>query len=194
MEQDEQIGGKGRGGFEPLPSAEPPALIAARKSRDQKNKIIIKIGAVVVLVTAAVATLAAFLITRGEHSQSLPSAPPPLPISSRIMSDKITAVNQVAAVATGNTVFGSRLYQQLKDEPGNIIMSPFSVSGVMAMVAAGAGGELTKTLHLRRLTPYLLRVVLPSSMLTGRPCISISMLLFRRRTFISTMAPPRRCQ
>ena len=31
-------------------------------------------------------------------------------------------------------VFGSRLYQQLKDEPGNIIMSPFSVSGVMAMV------------------------------------------------------------
>jgi len=57
------------------------------------------------------------------------------------MSDKITAVNQVAAVATGNTVFGSRLYQQLKDEPGNIIMSPFSVSGVMAMVAAGAGGD-----------------------------------------------------
>ena len=87
------------------------------------------------------------------------------------MSDKISAVNQVAAVATGNTVkaidcnkffkfnwsfgrnttdslqntlastpyqslqvFGSRLYQQLKDEPGNIIMSPFSVSGVMAMV------------------------------------------------------------
>ena len=59
-------------------------------------------------------------------------------------------------------MFGSRLYQQLKDEPGNIIMSPFSVSGVMAMVrlivvmagygkfdhqhgwlqvAAGAGGE-----------------------------------------------------
>ena len=61
--------GKGRGGFEPLPSAEPPALIAARKSREQKNKIIIKIGAVVVIITAAVATLAAFLITRGEHSQ-----------------------------------------------------------------------------------------------------------------------------
>ena len=31
-------------------------------------------------------------------------------------------------------VFGGRLYQQLKDEPGNIIMSPFSISGVMAMV------------------------------------------------------------
>jgi len=57
------------------------------------------------------------------------------------MSDKITAVDQVAAVARGNTVFGGRLYQQLKDEPGNIIMSPFSISGVMAMVAAGAGGD-----------------------------------------------------
>ena len=36
--------------------------------------------------------------------QSLPSAPPSLPMSSRIMSDKISAVEQVAAVATGNTV------------------------------------------------------------------------------------------
>merc|ERR1711953_605102 len=135
------VGGKGRGGFEPLPSGEPPALIAARKSREQKNAIVVKIGAVVVIVTAAVASLAAFLITRGDHSQSLPSAPPPLPMSSRIMSDKISAVNQVAAVAKGNTVFGSRLYQQLKDEPGNIIMPPFSISGVMAMVAAGAGGD-----------------------------------------------------
>ena len=60
--------GKGRGGFEPLPSGEPPALIAARKSREQKNAIIVKIGAVVVIVTAAVASLAAFLITRGDSS------------------------------------------------------------------------------------------------------------------------------
>merc|ERR1712223_1982980 len=135
------VGGKGRGGFEPLPSGEPPALIAARKSREQKNAIIVKIGAVVVIVTAAVASLAAFLITRGDSSASLSAAPPDLFKSSRIMSDKISAVNQVAAVAKGNTVFGSRLYQQLKDEPGNIIMSPFSVSGVMAMVATGAGGE-----------------------------------------------------
>merc|ERR1712013_845460 len=135
------VGGKGRGGFEPLPSGEPPALIAARKSREQKNAIIVKIGAVVVIVTAAVASLAAFLITRGDSSASLSAAPPDLFKGSRMMSDKISAVNQVAAVAKGNTVFGSRLYQQLKDEPGNIIMSPFSVSGVMAMVAAGAGGE-----------------------------------------------------
>jgi len=135
------VGGRGRGDFEPLPSSEPPALIAARKSREQKNIIIIKIGAVVVLVTAAVATLVAFLVTRGEHNQSLSPAPSSLPISSRIMSNKITAVDQVAAVARGNTVFGGRLYQQLKDEPGNIIMSPFSISGVMAMVAAGAGGD-----------------------------------------------------
>ena len=36
--------------------------------------------------------------------QSLSPAPSSLPISSRIMSDKITAVDQVAAVARGNTV------------------------------------------------------------------------------------------
>ena len=67
--KDAFVSGKGRGGFEPLPSAEPPALAAARKSREQKNKIAIKIGAVVVLITAAVASLAAFLITRGDPSQ-----------------------------------------------------------------------------------------------------------------------------
>merc|ERR1711962_1210796 len=86
------VGGKGRGGFEPLPSGEPPALIAARKSREQKNAIIVKIGAVVVVVTAAVASLAAFLITRGDSSASLPAAPPDLFKSSRMMSDKISAV------------------------------------------------------------------------------------------------------
>ena len=40
----------------------------------------------------------------------------------------------ISAIDYISQVFGSRLYQQLKDEPGNIIMSPFSVSGVMAMV------------------------------------------------------------
>ena len=40
----------------------------------------------------------------------------------------------VSAMCQSLQVFGSRLYRQLKDEPGNIIMSPFSVSGVMAMV------------------------------------------------------------
>ena len=36
--------------------------------------------------------------------QSLSAAPPDLFKSSRMMSDKISAVNQVAAVAKGNTV------------------------------------------------------------------------------------------
>jgi len=61
---------------------------------------------------------------------------------------KITAVNQVAAVATGNTLFGSRLYQQMKDESGNIIMSSFSISVIMAMVAAGAGGDTLSQIQL----------------------------------------------
>jgi serine protease inhibitor len=60
------------------------------------------------------------------------------------MDDNIEARDEVAAVAGGNSLFGSRLYQQLREEEGNIIMSPFSVSGVMAMVSRhdGTGAPL----------------------------------------------------
>ena len=50
------------------------------------------------------------------------------------MEGKTIEVEEVKKVAQGNTEFGSRLYSLLREEPGNIIMSPFSVSGVMAMV------------------------------------------------------------
>lgn len=132
------MSGKGRAGFTALPSGEPPALVAARKSRQHKNRRIVKIGGILLAVTAAAVCVAALLLTRGD--QPLP-ADLPLPALSRTMDDTITAVAEVAAVAEGNTVFGGRLYQLLREEEGNIIMSPFSVSGVMAMVAAGAGGE-----------------------------------------------------
>ena len=35
--------GKGRAGFTALPSGEPPALVAARKSRQHKNRRIVKV-------------------------------------------------------------------------------------------------------------------------------------------------------
>jgi len=132
-------GSKDRAGFQPLPSCEPPALVAARKSRKHKNRLIVKIGGIVLVVSAAVACLTAFLLTRG--SKTLPVSLESLPRQSRVMEDTITAVGEVESVARGNTVFGGRLYNLLREEPGNIIMSPFSVSGVMAMVNAGAGGE-----------------------------------------------------
>jgi len=133
------VGGKARAGFEPLPSSEPPVLVAARKSRQQKNRVVIKIGAVILLISAAVASLAAFLLTRG-GKQVLYSLEPGA-TESRIMKDKLTAMEEVGEVAKGNAVFSGRLYNLLREEKGNLIMSPFSVSGVMAMVSSGAKGE-----------------------------------------------------
>jgi len=135
------VGGKARGGFEPLPNSEHPALAAAaRKSRQHKNRILVKIGLGVLFISAALAGIAAFLLTRGEQSVSVPSFPSEA-LERQAMSDEITAVGQVKAVAHSNMVFSGRLYDLLRKEPGNIIMSPFSVSGVMAMLSAGAGGD-----------------------------------------------------
>jgi serpin B len=57
-----------------------------------------------------------------------------------------------ARLVTGNTKFGFDLYDKLKDDAGNLFLSPFSVSTALAMTAAGAKGktlaEMTATLRL----------------------------------------------
>merc|ERR1712183_1145513 len=61
---------------------------------------------------------------------------------SLIMSDKIENVEEVKSVAKSNDQFSKSFYDLvIKEEEGNLIMSPFSVSGVMAMVSAGARGK-----------------------------------------------------
>ena len=53
---------------------------------------------------------------------------------------------------SGNTAFGFELYGQLKDEAGNLFLSPFNISTALGMAAAGAKGktfeEMEKVLHL----------------------------------------------
>jgi len=134
----ERTFGKGRAGFEPLPSSEPPALAAARKSRHHKNKVVCKIGGAILLLSAAVAGLVAFFLTRGDQSLHVSVGSS---AERRIMCDELKALEEVKKVASGNTVFSGRLYELLRKEEGNIVMSPFSISGVMAMVNAGANGE-----------------------------------------------------
>eukprot|EP00092_Neocalanus_flemingeri_P069751 GFUD01085537.1.p1 GENE.GFUD01085537.1~~GFUD01085537.1.p1 ORF type:complete len:468 (+),score=155.40 GFUD01085537.1:327-1730(+) len=128
--------GKNRSGFTQLPDSDSPALAAAKKSRAQKNRILLKIGAIVVTLSAVLAGLTAFLLTRGSKENLTEFNRENL-----VMSDKIEHTEEVRSVAASNEQFSSKLYDVLKGEEGNLIMSPFSVSGVMAMVSAGAGGN-----------------------------------------------------
>lgn len=54
--------------------------------------------------------------------------------------------------ASETNQFGFDLFQQLRSEPGNLFLSPYSVSAALAMTATGARGEtaqqMTKVLHI----------------------------------------------
>lgn len=54
-------------------------------------------------------------------------------------------------LAEGNGAFTFDLYQQLKEEDGNLFFSPYSISAALAMTYAGAGGttaeQMARTLH-----------------------------------------------
>ena len=77
---------------------------------------------------------------------SVTASAPPQPI--RPPSEK----EAMQAVVTGNTAFAIDLHQQLRQQPGNLCYSPYSISTVLAMTSAGAQGrtleQMTKTLHL----------------------------------------------
>ena len=48
---------------------------------------------------------------------------------------------KVAEVVKGNNHFALDLYSRLKDQPGNLFFSPYSISTALAMTYAGARGE-----------------------------------------------------
>jgi len=157
--------GKNRSGFTPLPDSESAAVNAAKKSRAEKNCILLKIGAAVVIVSAVLAGLAAFFLTRGSNNSL---AELHINMDNLIMSDDIEHVQEVREVAASNEEFSTKLYNLMRGEEGNLIMSPvrevaasneefstklynlmrgeegnlimspFSVSSVMAMLSAGA--------------------------------------------------------
>jgi serpin B len=72
------------------------------------------------------------------------AARPETPISFTVSPD-------VKSVVGGNTAFALDLYQKLKEQPGNLFFSPYSISTALAMTYAGARGqtesETTKVLH-----------------------------------------------
>lgn len=71
------------------------------------------------------------------------SAPGPAEIKSdlpRNMNPSVTDA-ELAQLVAGNTTFAADLYRDVRDEPGNLFMSPHSISTALAMTYAGAGGN-----------------------------------------------------
>jgi serpin B len=57
----------------------------------------------------------------------------------------------LSELVAGNTTFALNLYQALRSRPGNLFLSPYSISSALAMTYAGARGEtaaqMRSTLH-----------------------------------------------
>jgi serpin B len=73
-----------------------------------------------------------------------------------------TASPEVKSTVDGNTAFALDLYQKLKEQPGNLFFSPYSISTSLAMTYAGARGQ-TETEMARALHFNLAQTNLPAA-------------------------------
>ena len=100
----------------------------ARLSRSQK------------IAVGCAAGFAGLALLAGGAISLLPQTPVPFATSAETQS-----------VVTANNAFALDLYQKLKDQPGNLFFSPYSISAALAMTSAGARGqtemEMTNALH-----------------------------------------------
>ncbi|MDQ3365187.1 MAG: serpin family protein [Myxococcota bacterium] len=84
---------------------------------------------------------------------SNPADVDPTEIRSELPRNMNPAVTQaeLATLVAGNTAFATDLYRQVRTEPGNLFMSPHSISTALAMTYAGAAGttasQMASTLH-----------------------------------------------
>lgn len=54
---------------------------------------------------------------------------------------RLTAQANIDSLARDNTAFALNLYREIATSPGNLILSPYSISSALAMTYAGARGE-----------------------------------------------------
>merc|ERR1712227_802726 len=127
-------------------------ILAARKSRQYKNIRALKIGLVIISVSAVVAGLTAFLITRSINSPVTNFADR----QSRTMEVDIKDQKSLKSVGEANDMFGGDCFSKMSSgDDGNLLFSPFSASVALSLVAAGAKADtlqqLTSGLHLKDL-------------------------------------------
>ncbi len=104
--------------------------------------------------SAALAALIAMALPAGAGCDGTPGGPLPVTTvrSAKVRIEKPTVLPGDAAVlAADNAAFALALYAALSAQPGNLVLSPASVSVAMAMTSAGArtqtAAQLATTLH-----------------------------------------------
>ena len=91
------------------------------------------------LLLGLAALLLATLVATGCSSDDKSATPSPDIRAARQVP--AAYAEQVDQLVQGNTAFALDLYNQLKDEEGNLFFSPYSISTAMGMIWAGARGE-----------------------------------------------------
>ncbi len=110
-------------------------------------------------MTRRVRLLACFPLLVAAACTTRSSEPPE--IRSDLARDLAPDVNaaQLAEFATDNAGFAADLYRQVRTNPGNLFMSPHSISSALAMTYAGAAGttatQLAAALHFTAPEPDL---------------------------------------
>ena len=111
--------GGNRSGFEKLPESDPAGAVslsaaqsAARKSRRHKNIIAIKIGLVILSLSAILAGLTAFFLSRGGSNTDIVTSFR----ASRAMSVDISDAASMRSLASATEMFSRTLFQELAKE------------------------------------------------------------------------------